>query len=367
MAQLIPWAKPHFWGNEHRYLAEALESSWISGGPFLDRFEREFAEYCGSPYALTASNGTTAIHMAYLALSINPGDEIIVPGFAFLAAANIALHMHARPVFCEVDPDTWCLRADDIASAITAKTRAIVAVHTYGNVCDMDAIMRLATSHNIPVIEDVAEAFPSRLKGKFAGTFGAIGTFSFQATKTIATGEGGMVLTEKPELLERMKLYRSHGLLRKRHYWHELPGHNFRLTNLQAALGCAQLEKLDNIIAERRRVNARYRSNLSQTKGITLQTYRGDVDAVVWAVALRLDSAVYSQGRDAVLNELHEAGIEARPGFYTPHEIGFYDAPLLPVCQQIAESVIVPPSYPTLSDNDIDRICEVITNLGKPS
>jgi perosamine synthetase len=227
------------------------------------------------------ANGTAALHVAYLALGIRAGDEIIVPGFGFLAAANIALHMSARPVFCEVDPRTWCMRAEDIAPLLTARTRAIIAVHTYGNVCNMDGILELAGAHKIPVIEDVAEAFPSRYRNQLAGTMGTIGTFSFQATKTITTGEGGMVTTEESGLHERMVLYRNHGLLRKRHYWHEVPGHNFRLTNLQAALGCAQLERLDAIIVERHRVNDRYRKHLSSLPGIVPQQFDDAVDSGV--------------------------------------------------------------------------------------
>jgi perosamine synthetase len=363
MTYLIPWARPNLWGNEHRYVSEALNSSWISGGPFVERLERDFAVYCGGKHAVSAANGTAALHMAFLALGIAPGDEIVVPGFGFLAAANIALHMHARPIFCEVDLDTWCMRAKDVASVLSSKTRAIVTVHTYGNVCDMDEIIALARTHEIPVIEDVAESFPGRYRGRVAGTFGVMGTFSFQATKTITTGEGGMVLTGDDDLCERMALYRSHGLLRKRHYWHELPGHNFRLTNLQAALGCAQFEQLDAIVAQRRRVNDRYREHLSNMPGITLQKFNEDVDPVVWAVALRLDPQYYPQGRDAVMEQLRTVHIETRPGFYTPSEISFYQCPPLPICEQISRSVISPPSYPTLSNSEIDRICEQLGSL----
>jgi perosamine synthetase len=361
----IPWAKPTFWGNEQRYVTDALVSSWISGGPFVERLEHDFASYCGIRHALSVANGTAALHLAYLAVGIRPGDEIVVPGFGFLAAANIALHLSARPVFCAVDPRTWCMRAEDIAPVLSERTRAIVAVHTYGNVCDMDGILELARGRGIPVIEDVAEAFPSRYRGRLAGTMGTIGTFSFHATKTITTGEGGMVITKDSALHERMALYRSHGLARKRHYWHELPGHNFRLTNLQAALGCAQLERLDAIVAERQRVDARYRKHLADAPGVVLQHFDDAVDPVVWAMAVRLDPAHYRQGRDAVMAQLAAAGIETRPGFYAPSEIGFYDCGSLPGCEDISRSVISPPSYPTLSDAEIDRICDELGRLAQ--
>jgi perosamine synthetase len=319
----------------------------------------------GGARALAVSNGTTAIHLAYLAIGIQAGDEIVAPGFGFLAAANVALHMAARPVFCEVDPRTWCMRAEDIAPVLTARTRAIVVVHTYGNVCDMAPILALANERSIPVIEDAAEAFPSRYRGQLAGTLGTIGTFSFQATKTITTGEGGMVVTRDDALCERMMLYRSHGLRRKKHYWHEVPGLNCRLTNMQAALGCAQMEKLDRIIAERLRVYATYSSRLARMPGVTLQIFRPEVEPVVWAIAVQLDPAAFPQGRDAVLQQMLEAGIETRPGFYSPGQLEYFDCPPLATCDALAASVISLPSYPTLTEPEIERICAQLAKLGR--
>lgn len=334
-----------------------MESTWISGGPFVERLEKDFSALAGGAAALAVSNGTTAIHLAYLALGVAPGDEIAVPGFGFLAAANVALHMGARPVFCEVDPHTWCMRAQDIAPVLTAKTKAIVVVHTYGNVCEMGPIMALAKSRGIAVIEDAAEAFPSRYQGRLAGTFGTVGTFSFQATKTITTGEGGLVLASDESLLEQMTLYRSHGLRRKKHYWHELPGLNFRLTNLQAALGCAQLEQLERIVAERRRVYAAYVERLERVRGVELQVFRGDVDPVVWAIAVRLDPSAYPQGRDAVLAQMGDAGIELRPGFYSSSQLPYFSCAPLHTCDALAASIVSLPSFPTLTLAEIDRVC----------
>lgn len=362
----IPWAKPDFWGNEQLYLTEALSSTWISGGEFLERFERDFAEYNDVPFALTSSNGTTALHMAYLALDIKPGDEVVVPGFAFLAAANIALHMGAKPVFAEVDPATWCLRTEDVEKCLSKRTKAIVPVHTYGNVCNMDEICSLANSYNISVVEDTAEAFASSYKNHKAGTMGLLGSFSFQATKTITTGEGGMVVTRDKGLFERMVLYRSHGMLRKRFYWHELAGHNFRLTNLQAALGCAQLEKIGKIIQERKRVHEQYQELLKNMPGITLQYFSPDVQVVLWALAVKLDPIAYPQGSDVVLAQLKEAQIEARPGFCAPSLMKhLYDCPKLPICEELSQQVISLPSYPTLRDDQIQRICTVLSSIRK--
>jgi perosamine synthetase len=362
-AARIPWAKPVFGGNEQQYVSEAIASSWISGGNFVDRFEREFAEYTGASYAMTSSNGTTALHMALLALSVGPGDEIVVPGFAFMAAANVALHLGAKPVFAEVDPSTWCITAEQVERCLSPRTKAIVAVHTYGNVCGMDEIVTLAKDKSIVVVEDAAEAFGSRYKNRQAGSIGEFGTFSFHATKTITTGEGGMVITDSPELRDRMYLYRNHGMRHTR-YWHEVPGHNFRLTNLQAAMGCAQLERINQIAWERRRVYASYQKYLSTLSGVTLQFYRPDVDPVVWAVAVTLDPGAYPQGRDAVIHQLDEAGIETRNGFYAasmlPH---LYDCGSLPVCEALSRQIISLPTHCGLQDSEIELICCELSGL----
>jgi perosamine synthetase len=359
---MIPWAKPVFWGNERQYVNESLDSSWISGGPFIERFEKNISDLYEKKFALAVSNGTTAIHLAYLALGLKPGDEVIVPGFGYLAAANIALQMSASPVFCEVDRQTWCMRAEDIATCISSRTRAIVVVHTYGNVCDMEEIMSLAHKHNIVVIEDAAEAFFSRYKGKLAGSFGSIGTFSFHATKTITTGEGGMVITSDPILFERMQLYRSHGMRRIKYYWHEVPGHNFRLTNMQAALGCAQLEQLEKIILEKKRVYLVYSEFLKNIYGITMQVFRDYVDPVAWVIAIQLDSNNFPQGRDKVLKQLLDLGIECRPGFYSASQTNYTNFSFK-TSDSLASSIISLPSFASLSNTQIDYICSKLKTL----
>jgi perosamine synthetase len=359
----IPWARPSLLGNEQQYVSQAIASTWISGGGFVDRFESEFAKYCGAGYAMTASNGTAALHMAFLALSVVPGDEVIVPGFAFMAAANVALHMGATPVFAEVDPTTWCMTADDVEEKISSRTKLIIPVHTYGNVCPMDEIMTLANSKSIAVVEDAAEAFASRYKNRLAGTQGALGTFSFHASKTITTGEGGMVVTEVPELRDRMYLFRNHGMLHTR-YWHELPGHNFRLTNMQAALGCAQLEQIDQVISERKRVYASYQNYLLNVPGVTMQDFGADVEPVVWAMAVKLDPRAYPQGRDAVMNQLQDSHIDTRNGFYAASMLRhLYTCPRLPICEDISQHVISLPMYCGLGDREIQFICSQLDSL----
>jgi perosamine synthetase len=337
---------------------------WISGGPFVERFEREFAAFSGVRHALTAANGTAALHLAYLGIGIRQGDEVIVPGFAFMGAANVALHMGAKPVFADVDPTTWCITAAEIAKRLSPSTKVIMAVHTYGNVCEMDEIIQLARSRKVMVIEDAAESFACRYRSRLAGTIAPVGIYSFHATKTITTGEGGMVVTDDDAIADRVGLYRSHGMRRKRFYWHDVPGHNFRLTNLQAALGVAQLEQVKPIVRERRRVHQVYKRLLSGLPGVTLQQFPTSVDAVLWAIAMTLDPGAYPQGRDAVIQQMRESGIETRPGFVAarsmPH---IYESPELPTAERLSDQVLSLPTFPTLTDENIATICAALGAL----
>lgn len=354
----IPWATSRYWGNEQRYVLDALQSSWISGGAYVDRLEADFARYCDSPYAVTASNGTAALHMAYLALDIGLGDEVIVPGFGFMAAANVALHVGAKPVFAEVCPASWCMTADAVEKCITSKTKAIVPVHTYGNVCDMDPLLALAKKYGLLVIEDAAESIGSKYKGRMSGTLGSVGTYSFHATKTITTGEGGAVVTDSVEIRDQMQLFRSHGMSSRR-YWHVVAGHNFRLANIHAAIGCAQLERIDDITKERARVYDLYKKLLSNIDGVTLQFFSESVEPVVWAIAVKLDPIAFPQGRDGVIIELKERGVECRPGFYSadfmPHLYGDIS---LPVCRELSQQILSLPSGPALTNTEIEYACE---------
>lgn len=359
MSAGIPWALPHLFGNEGPLVLEALQSTWISGGRFVDDLERRLAAHLESPHVVTTSNGTTAIHLAYLALGIGPGDEVVVPGFAFAAPANMTLALGATPVFADVDPDHWCLDPARVAELITSKTKAIVAVHTYGNVCDMDALRALGAEHGVAVVEDTAEALFSKYRGRWAGAIGDLGSLSFQATKTITTGEGGAVLTADPERADLMRLIRNHGM-RERRYFHDVVGHNFRLTNLQAALGCAQLDNLPEILAAKERVYQGYRQGLADAEGLALQGFCEGVEPLVWVTGVRLDRDAFPP-RDEVMKSMAAAGIETRPGFYPFHAMPIYpDAPVLPVSQELAEQVITLPSHFGLGPEDVARVCDAL-------
>ena len=362
---VIPWAEPTLWGREEEYAVDALRSTWISGGPYVDRLERDFSRFAGARHTLVVNNGTAALHLAYLGSGIGAGDEVIVPGFAFMAAANMALMVGATPVFAEVDPETWCMTAESAARLVTARTRAIVPVHTYGNVCDLDPLLRLGEERGVLVIEDAAESIGSTYRGRMSGTLAPLGVYSFHATKTITTGEGGAVVSSDDALVERMRLYRSHGMARTR-YMHEVAGHNFRLTNLQAAIGCAQLEQIERITARRAQVHADYHARLVSMPGVAVQRVSDDVSPVMWAIGVRLDAAYYPQGRDAVMDGMTALGIETRPGFYPasamPH---LYGPQRLPICDAVAASIIVLPSSPSLDTLSINRICDALASLAR--
>jgi perosamine synthetase len=361
----IPWAKPTFYGNEEGYLADALESTWISGGYYVEKFEEDFARYNGSQYAVTTSNGTTAMQLSLLALGISAGDEVIVPGYTFVAPANMVIEVGGRPVYADVDLQTWCIDPAQVEKCITTKTKAIIAVHTYGNVCDMDVLKNLAQEHGLYLIEDTAEAALSKYKGKFAGTFGEAGCFSFQATKTITMGEGGIVLTSDEKLCEKMRIIRDHGMRKDKRYWHDVVGYNFRLTNLQAAVGCGQFENVEHIISDRNRVYQLYRKYLADERGITLQYFRCQVEPVVWAVAVKIDPDVFRGDRDFLIEAMSEAGIETRPGFYPFSDMSPYDACELGVSRDIGSHVISLPSFTSLTDDEIALICNELKGLRK--
>lgn len=368
---MIPWAKPSFGTLEKQYVCEALDSTWISGGPFVERLETEFVAAQAPAMdvdGLTCSNGTTALYLALLALGVGPSDEVIVPGFGFAAPANMTRACGARIVAVDIDPRTWCLDTQAVERALTMRTRAIIAVHTYGNVCDVATLRRLVHGTTIAIIEDVAEATFSRRGHRTAGTLGDIGCFSFQATKTITTGEGGFVIAHAYDpRLRRMRCLRDHGMRAGKRYWHDYIGHNFRLTNLQAALGCAQLAQLGTILAKRRRVATLYAArlhDLCNSGAVTTQHFDIDVDPVVWAITVKIDPKAFHLDRDAIIKTMHLDGVETRPGFYPLSAMPIYGVThSLPFSEDVGAHVISLPSFPDLTDSEIDASCTALERL----
>lgn len=361
----IPWARPMLGSNEEERVLEALRSGWISGGPCVDLFEERMAELLDAPHAIAVSNGTTALYLALSGLGIGRGDEVIVPAYGFIAAANMVLAVGATPLYADVQADTWLIEPEEIRRLWSPRTKAVIPLHLYGNVAGMDDLCCLAEERGVPVLEDAAEATFSRYRGRSAGTLGSIGTFSFHATKTITTGEGGMVVARDPETAARMRVLRDHGMRKDRRYWHDVVGFNFRLTNYQAAMGCAQLDQLSKIVGERQRIKAAYERGLSQIPGVVMQSFREPVEPVLWTMAVRLlpreeTAAELRARRDLVMASMLRAGIETRPGFYALSLLPAFDCPDLPVSSLVSAGVICLPTFVGLADEDIASITNLL-------
>jgi perosamine synthetase len=353
---MIPWAQPLLYGDEAEFITNALISTAISGGPYVDRFESEFEKYHKEP-SLLVSNGTAAIELPLRAMGIGPGDEVIVPGFGFAAAANMTLACGATPVLADVVNDSWLLDPLDVARRLSPRTRAIVAIHTYGNLCDLPALKAIAEHAGVVLIEDCAESLFCSYRNQPCGTWGDVGTFSFQATKTITCGEGGLVLVRDPVLQERMRLIRSHGMTADKKYWHHIVGHNFRLTNMQAAMLCAQWGHREDLIRRRKQLYCWYENRLAHQPGLHLPHISPEIQPVMWAVAVRMDPKHISIERDALIEQMRNLGIETRPGFYPLSSQPPFQGPPLGNSERIAAQIISLPSYPMLSEEQVDEVC----------
>ncbi len=361
----IPVAEPVLTGNELKYVSECITTNWISSqGPFVRRFESEFAARLGVPHALAVSNGTVALHLALAAFGVGPGDEVIVPDLTFAATINAVLYAGATPVIVDVDPSTWNMDPTAVAAAITPRTRAMIPVHLYGQPAEMDALMALAERHGLTVIEDAAEAAGASYKGRPCGAIGHAGTFSFFSNKLITTGEGGMIVLRDDAAADRARMLRDHGMDPARRYWHNEVGFNYRLTNMQAALGCAQLEKFDEFLARKLQIAEAYRKRLASIDGIQLPARLPQCVNSYWAFSFIADMRRFGLTRDAFLARLAAAGIETRPLFYPLHEMPPYRAYArgqeFPHATRLSANGLSLPSAVTLGDAMIDYICGVI-------
>lgn len=367
----IPVSMPDLTGNEQAYAAEAVGSSWISStGPFLERFEEEFAEACGTEHAVTASNGTTALHLVVAALGVGPGDEVIVPSMTFVATANAVTYCGGTPVFVDVDPVTWCLNPQAIEAAITPATKGIVPVHLLGHPADMDAINTVAQAHRLWVVEDAAEATFSRYKGRPIGSLATAATFSFFGNKIISCGEGGAVTCDNADLAKKLRLLRGQGMDSNRRYHFPVVGFNYRLTNVAAAILCGQMERRDAIVGRRREIVELYARELSDVPGIGVRQDAEWADPAPWLASCLVDACRFGCHRDELATALATRGIETRPMFIPIHRLPPYvDASAsrgtdLPVTDTLAELGLMLPTYPQLTDDEIRFICESIREIG---
>ena len=359
----IPVYQPSLNGNEKKYVNECLDSTWISSkGKFVNEFENAFAEYVGVKHATTVSNGTVAIHLALLALGIGEGDEVIVPSLTYIASVNSIAYTGATPVFVDSLQDSWQIDPADVIKKITPKTKAIMAVHLYGHPCDMDALVEICMKNNLFLIEDCAEAIGTMYKGKHVGTFGDISTFSFFGNKTITTGEGGMVVTNDKTLHDRSVHFKGQGLAKHRQYWHDVIGYNYRMTNICAAIGLAQLENIEEVLIEKKRVADTYRKLLENTTVVFHNPIGDDVYHSYWMCSILTQDA---KQRDVLRTHLEKEGIETRPLFYPVHTMPMYSAQYQrhPVAEDLGWRGLNLPSYPGLKSEEIEFICEKIKEI----
>jgi perosamine synthetase len=356
----IPVYRPDLSGNERRYVLECLDSSWISSlGEFIERFEAAIAKETGAKHAIAVSNGTVALHLALHCLGVGPGDEVIVPTFTYISSVNTIAQTGAKPVFAESQRSDWDVDVDDIARRITPRTKAIMAVHLYGAACDMRAIRELADAKGVRIVEDCAEALGTRIDGRHVGTFGDIGTFSFFGNKTVTTGEGGMVITSDDRLAASLRMVKGQGQSLTRRYWHEVLGFNYRMTNIAAAIGLAQMERLGEILARKHAIAQQYRGLLASFP-LTFQHLAPGVESSDWLVSLLLPEG---SDRDAVMSGMSEAGVETRPVFYCAHQMPMHKtAQTFPVAENIASRGVSLPSYPMLSQADVRRVTDALVS-----
>jgi len=315
---MIPVCEPVLDGNEERYVLDCLRSNWISSsGRYITDFEERFSSYCGVTHGIACSSGTAALHLALKALNIGPGDEVIIPCFTLIVAANTVLMAGATPVLVDVDPDTWCMDPRQVAARLTPRTKAIMAVHMYGHPCDMDPILEMARRHGCFVIEDASEAHGAEYKGRKVGGIGDAGCFGFYGNKIITTGEGGMVVTNREAVAARAHLLRNQAFEEPR-FVHRDIGFNYRLTNLQAAIGLAQCEKLKEKVERKRALAESYRRLLAGAAELTLPVEAPWARNVYWMYGVLLRDG-FGRSRDETMRMLHERGVETRPFFHPLH------------------------------------------------
>ena len=355
---MIPVAEPWITDRELELVTDAVERGWISpAGSYIDEFETRFADFVDTEYAFATSSGTSALHLSLVARGIGPGDEVIVPDLTWIACANVVEYTGADPVFVDVTSKTCTLDPEATADAITEDTAAIMPVHLYGHPCNMDPLIDLCDDHDLLLIEDCAEAHGAKYRGEMVGSLGDVGCFSFYGNKILTTGQGGMITTDDDKIAERITLYRRDGMSKERKYYHEVIGYNYRLTNMQAAIGVAQVERVAEILEEKRRVASTYRERLDNV--CRFQSEPVWAEPVYW-----MNTPVFETQRlrDDVIDALEEADIETRPFFYPLHAQPPYrrDTERSWVSQTLYDHGVNLPSSPLLSGDDIDKICRVI-------
>lgn len=372
MSDYIPVNEPLLDGNEKKYLMSCIDTGWISSeGPFVHQFEEKMAKFVNRKYGVAVSNGTVALEVAVAALELQPADEIILPSFTIISCAAAIIRRGCVPVLVDSDPVTWNLNIDQLEKKITARTKAIMVVHIYGLPVNMDPLIEIAKKYRLKIIEDSAQMHGQTYKGKQCGSFGDISTFSFYPNKHITTGEGGMILTDNENLAERCRSLRNLCFMKEKRFIHEELGYNFRMTNLQAALGLAQMERLDNFIIRKRRMGARYTELLKDVDGLQLPIPKTDyAENIYWVYGIMLNDDVPFSA-DVAMRRLAEFGVGTRPFFWPMHEqpvfkkMGLFVNERYPVSERLARRGFYLPSGMALTSIQIEKSVTAVKEILK--
>lgn len=362
----IPLASPDLTGNELEYVSDAIKSNQLSFGSFINHFEREFAALCETRTSIVCANGTCALHLALRALNLEPGDEVIVPSFTYVATANAVRYCGAEPVFVDVDETTWCLDPQAVERAITPRTKGIMPVHLFGHPTDMDPINRLAQIYNLWVVEDAAEAVLAKYKGRPVGSLGTIGVFSFHSAKVLTSGEGGALTLNDNKLESFIRMICSHGMDTQRRFFFPVVGYNYRLTNMAAGLLCAQLERHEEILNKRRNIFSIYSEGLKDIPGISFRPVAPWAEVSPWLFSIVVDPDEFGYSRDEIIQHLAKEKIESRPFFFPVHRLPVYrgvSLAYLPVTDQLCETGMNLPTFNTMTENQVYTVIKSIKSL----
>jgi len=374
MRRFIPVCEPYFCGNEKKYLKECIDSGWISStGGFIQKFEKGFAKFCRASYGITTTSGTTALHLALLAIGIKKGDEVIIPDFTMVSTLFALFYCQAKPVLVDVEKNTGNINVEKIEERITKKTKAIIPVHIYGHPVDMDPILALAEKYNLFVIEDAAEAHGAEYKGRKCGGLSSLACFSFYPNKIITCGEGGMVITNNKKLADGCRYFKNLCFppSGKRSYIHKNLGYNYRMTNMQAAVGLAQLEKIKTLVAKRRKNAHLYNKFLKGIPGLKLPIEKDYAKNVYWMYSIVVEPKAFGKTRNRLAKILKSKGIDSRNFFQPMHsqpflaKMGIFDKGRYPISQYLAKNGLYLPSGSGLSEKEIKYISETIKNIQK--
>ena len=370
---MIPVCEPLLGEKELEYVADCLKTNWISSaGKYIAKFEQGFADYCNCKHGITTTSGTTALHLALVALKIGKGDEVILPAFTMAACVFSVVYTGAKPVLVDAEPEIWNMDVAQIERKITPKTKAIMPVHIYGHPCDMDAIMDIARKYKLYVIEDAAEAHGAEYKGKKAGSIGDVSCFSFYANKIITTGEGGMIVTSDDNVADRARRLKDQAFSKERRFLHTEIGFNYRMTNIQAAIGLAQLENIERLVEARRKNAALYNKLLNGIPGVTLPKEKKWAKNVYWMYSIVIEDE-FGKSRDELMAFLKQKGVDTRTFFIPMHvqpafrSMGLFEGERYPVSERLGERGLYLPSGSGLTAEQIQTVCAAMKEASKLS